>query len=262
MDVADGGQPIYTPTRPSKLDQLVSRGPISNNIAGGRSGYSSNTRSNTNDNNNYALDGSDDYNSKNSRNPDTNPFYNGMYDRKNGSTNATGNKSSNISVSTSTTIEQKQREIESKLKELNTIFNRGHDGVSNDNENDINGQQQEKEKEEDELAAIYRELDELDTHSNSNQTSPRVLLASISPISHINEESALTLNMQTPPPSRIRYDAESSRVDDDYDDDDGGGGGDGDSKSFLDSSIVTPSGKAIASAIHEMIKTFDYQNIV
>ena len=179
-----------------------------------------------------------------------------MYDRKNGSSNATGNKSSNISLRTSTTIEQKQREIESKLKELNTIFNRGHDGVSKDNENDINGQQQEKEKEEDELAAIYRELDELDTHSNSNQTSPRVLLTSISPISHINEESALTLNMQTPPPSRIRYDAESSRVDDD-DDDDGGGGGDGggngDSKSFLDSSIVTPSGKAIASAIQELM---------
>ena len=71
--------------------------------------------------------------------------------------------------------------------------------------------------------------------------------------------------MKTPPPSRIRYDAESSGVDDDgvgnsaYVDGSGSNNS-GDAnrnrqgESPLEASVVTPSGKAIAHAIQELME--------
>ena len=242
----------YTPLRQSKLDQLVSMGPMSNSINLGKS------NSNSYDNNRANNDG-------NNRNHGNDSSFNGVYGK-----NVSADHSA-VDVRGKKTIGEKQQEIESKIKQLNSLFNQNH-GNSNDDDGSAReygtihqgkSVRYRQEEEVDEVSAIYRQLDDLDSSVNQ-KASLSPALAAISPISLANEESALTLNMKTPPPSRIRYDTEGSEVDDD--DNDGGSssisaGNSNDhydirgkqGESPLEASVVTPSGKAIAHAIQELM---------
>ena len=258
MDGTDHIQPptsTYTPLRQSKLNQLTSMGPMSNNNNGGRnSGDNCNDGSSNNDNDGSAV-------SRNKK-----PSYNGVHD--NNDTEAPDRDD----LRSKTKIRDKQKEIELKLRQLNSIINQNDEGEGDINNTDVLGRDQRSQHQRHRLSrkteddsTVYSELDNSDPNDNQIESLSPVL-AAISPISHANEESALTLNMKTPPPSKFRYDVEKSEMNDSNSDDADGNyawisddrdhdnSRDGQEVSSLEESVVTPNGKAIAHAIQELMK--------